>query len=137
MYNLVINLALIALGKVAADAPACNSNYRTRKEFRELLAANGQELNVEGQAFVNGVQCMANTERISGGSLWDDLARSHLDALNIHHGVASFLPWHRLYLLSAEKAMSDCTGESVSIPYWDTGLDSQAVEDSQIWYVVL
>jgi len=41
------------------------------------------------------------------------------ETVNFGHGNIGFLPWHRQYLRSFEKALSDALGEQVAIPYWD------------------
>jgi hypothetical protein len=114
-----------------AQLPTCNAPY-VRKEFRELIGP-GNVLNVEGLTFIEGVQCVMNSTGTTGGSGWDDFTRSHATATAEAHGNSRFLPWHRLFLIHMEKAMSDCIGRQVNMPYWDGTLDSQAPETSVIW----
>ena len=131
-----LTLSLLALSSVQATPPPCTATHQ-RKEFRELIVDG--KLNEEGQAFIDGVNCMAGKPSVTNPKVtqWDDLASSHYDAIMSAHGTSKFFPWHRLFLVSAEKAMSACLGggKQVSIPYWDSSLDSQSPETSMLWYV--
>jgi hypothetical protein len=136
LYCLLMHFFIVLLTSILsiyATPPPCTSQ-RTRREFRELVNPTGS-LNSEGLGFVEGVNCLAKTAGTEEGTLWDDLVKAHYDTRRESHGYAVFMPWHRLFLVSAERAMSDCIGRPVSIPYWDSALDSQAPENSQIWYV--
>ena len=45
-----------------------------------------------------------------------------------NHGYARFLPWHRLFLLAIEAAMSKCVGRPITLPYWNSALDASNVD---------
>jgi hypothetical protein len=122
---------LLILAFTTAQKPTCNSRY-VRKEFRELIGPNNT-LNAEGQTFVDAIKCVINQTGTTGGSLWDDFTTSHATANQEAHKNARFFPWHRLYLIHLEKAMSDCMQVQIAFPYWDGTLDSQAPEASVIW----
>lgn len=64
-------------------------------------------------------------------SYYDQFVQWHLeidDCLEFaYHGGPAFLPWHRIYLLEFERALSEAAGRKVSIPYWNwTDPDSTA-----------
>jgi hypothetical protein len=86
--------------KKIATPPTCETQ-RTRKNFIDLIQQDGT-LNAEGQDFIDAVLCLSGTAG-TFGSKWDDFTRTHREAASIHHGnVATFLPWHRLLLISLE-----------------------------------
>lgn len=124
-----ILLVSLLLGSCLGAGP-CSGGSRapvSRPEFRELINENNQ-LNPLGQAFIQGVNCLAREGN------WDRLSRSHTAALRPHHGTSSFLVWHRLFLATAEELMRECTGNpNVVIPYWDSGLDSASPQNSPVW----
>lgn len=138
-------LATVALTCASLTSAACNGPTYKRKEFRELIdPSNPSKLTAEGQAFIDGCLCLMNKpSAVTGGqTLWDDFTSSHTSAAGIYHTekvapystVAAFLPWHRAFLVSAERAMQQCTGNpNTFIPYWDSALDSQSPEASVLW----
>ncbi|KAJ3227351.1 hypothetical protein HK099_002417 [Clydaea vesicula] len=98
-----------------------------RREVRELMNSDRSGLNGEGQAFVDAVNCLMDSGR------WSRLKNVHTKNIAAAHNNAAFLPWHRLYLLALESEMRDCTGQSISVPYWDGTLDSQNPEGSPVF----
>lgn len=68
------------------------------------------------------------------GGCGGDLSVSFPSHLLQFSGVAAFLPWHRLFLLSLEVAIRQCTGDSsFALPWWDEAMDSQSPETSTVW----
>lgn len=52
------------------------------------------------------------------------MSHLHYAQANINHGYTRFLPWHRLFLLGMEEAMTRCLGKPVAIPYWNAAIDA-------------
>ncbi|RKP09204.1 hypothetical protein THASP1DRAFT_3510, partial [Thamnocephalis sphaerospora] len=65
-------------------------------------------------------------------SMYDRFVQVHLDNTDFAHGVPSFLPWHRKFTRDFELALQRID-PTVSVPYWDWSLDSQAPEQSPIF----
>ncbi|KAJ4027870.1 hypothetical protein NW752_000116 [Fusarium irregulare] len=120
-------LTSAALGAAAATSSQCQ-NPPKRVEWREL-GASGQ------QQYLKAVTCLQSTASelgLENATRADDFTyvHSHLDK-QIHF-VASFLPWHRLFVHVYEKALRKCGYENV-MPYWDWTIDSFDVPSSKIW----
>ncbi|KAL3895826.1 MAG: hypothetical protein SGCHY_004465 [Lobulomycetales sp.] len=125
MYILLLSF-LLGISQAAGPCSGGASTPRTRPEFRQMIT--GDQLNAQGLAFIEGVNCLARNGK------WDLLTLSHAAAVNPHHWSSSFLVWHRLFLAGAEQLMRDCTGNpNIVIPYWDSGRDSGSPENSPIW----
>lgn len=58
--------------------------------------------------------------------------RRHVEAMSVAHGSASFLPWHRLFLLEMEQALRSVV-PGVALPYWAWGRDSADLAGSAVW----
>lgn len=104
--------------QLSTRLPTCRQQY-IRKEIRELIDSNGN-LVEEGKVFIEGILCLQKSIGVSkqGATIFDDFVQAHLAATTTAHGVPAFLPWHRLYLLSAEVALRSCTGnQNITIPY--------------------
>lgn len=107
-------------------------------EFRELLKPDGSRAQaLQGNAFresvityqfedyIDGVRClMKKPGTTSGRTEWDEMSNLHLAQNDINHGYSRFLPWHRLFLLSMEEALTRCLGKPVAIPYWNSAIDA-------------
>jgi tyrosinase len=63
---------------------------------------------------------------------YDQMVKIHLDATDYAHNTAYFLPWHRGYLRTYEKALQ-AIDPSVCVPYWNWSVDSQAPEYSPVF----
>jgi hypothetical protein len=106
-----ILVILVLVGYVHAQSrPNCNTRQYVRRDAANLVQSNGQ-LTTEGLAYVRGVRCLMQNGQ------WTAQSRAHLDVQFTAHGVAAFLPWHRLFLLAIEEAMRQCTGDrNIYIP---------------------
>lgn len=81
--------------------------------------------------FFEAISVLKATDAVQGFSVYDQFVALHgavmgvltpnsgSDTVNFGHGNIGFLPWHRQYLHTFEKALSDAINEEVSIPYWD------------------
>jgi tyrosinase len=86
----------------------------------------------EKRNFVNAVLALKRS-----GS-YDDLVNTHLTFITndsdfgprIAHRCASFLPWHRRFMLDFERALQ-VVNPSVTLPYWDWTVDRTA--SSSLW----
>ncbi|KAI3660612.1 hypothetical protein MP638_000152 [Amoeboaphelidium occidentale] len=62
---------------------------------------------------------------------------SEYPEINVAHGSASFLPWHRMYLQVTEMAMQTFSNNSsIGIPYWNWTIDADIDRGpiaSEIW----
>ena len=72
------------------------------------------------QTWRDGVRLL---KAASGNVSWANFAAIHGDANSFNlcpHGNWYFLPWHRAYLLSYERAVRQLTGNNdFALPYWD------------------
>lgn len=124
-------LVSLVLADVCLAAPPCTKGPSIpRKEFRQLTTA-------EWKAFAQAVTALkAEVRPTPSGSIstYDTLVKIHIDNANGTHGFASSLPWHRRYLREFEKHLQRVSGNnSITIPYWNTQLDSQAPDTSPIF----
>jgi tyrosinase len=78
------------------------------------------------QTWRDGVRLL---KAASGNVSWANFAAIHGDANNFNlcpHGNWYFLPWHRAYLLTYERAVRQLTGNNdFALPYWDWTADRQ------------
>ncbi|KAJ8327608.1 hypothetical protein BDV3_003410 [Batrachochytrium dendrobatidis] len=123
-------LALAIAIPSALVAGTC-TNPLIRREWRELT--ENQQID-----YLNAVICLKMAPSklgptINSPSRYDDVSRTHFRALDIAHGSAIFLPWHRLFLSTYEKVLRTECGYTGTLPYWDWTVDSQAPESSSLW----
>ncbi|EWG41477.1 hypothetical protein FVEG_03589 [Fusarium verticillioides 7600] len=95
-----------------------------------------RELNItQKQDYISAVVCL--TERKSrfepGSSRYDDFAYMHVFEGTVTHYAASFLPWHRYFIHTYEKALIEECGFKGSLPYWDWALDAHDLAASPIF----
>ncbi|KAI1335928.1 hypothetical protein F5Y15DRAFT_419386 [Xylariaceae sp. FL0016] len=96
-----------------------------RREWRSLTA-------IEKHEYITAVKCLYETPSLMGlHSRLDDFTYVHVsqDA----HDVASFLPWHRMFLHLYEQSLAQHCGFKHQLPYWDWSLDWQNLTGSSIW----
>ena len=114
----------------ATPVPTQNPNHctnpRLRKEWRELSTS-------EQSRFMNAVQALKRSPSQMGTSnRYEDFVAIHTQFKDVAHGTSQFFPWHRKYLLDFENALRQIDS-SVTLPYWDEGLDSQNPASSPIF----
>lgn len=80
----------------------CSQN-RVRKEYRDMTAS-------EWSDFVRALNSVDFEV--------DRWTRMHLEHVGEAHGVASFFPWHRCFLMAWENRLRDFV-PNVTVPYWD------------------
>jgi len=100
------------------------AQVRVRMEVRELIRPDGSR--AQGlQDFIDGVRCVMNMRGTTRGrSEWDEMSSLHFSQAGLNHGFTRFLPWHRLFLLGMEEAMTRCLRRPVTIPYWNSAIDA-------------
>ncbi|KAJ4480286.1 Di-copper centre-containing protein [Lentinula aciculospora] len=69
----------------------------------------------------------------TSASFWDDISYIHMD-LNVKiHQMGMFLPFHRWFVHSVEKAMVEKYGFSGGFPYWNWTIDAPDFYKSSWW----
>jgi len=101
----------------AVDA-AC-TNTLVHKEFRDLTDA-------ERTAFMNVLTKLYAT------SEWTKLTQIHEQYKAMSHNEPAFLPWHRGFMIYFQNLVHTVDA-SVTVPYFDFSIDSQAPWKSVIW----
>ena len=116
---------VIGAGIIAANMTGLEALAQGAPKLRRSLhgmAPNDPIL----QAWRDGV---GQLKAASGNVSWASFAAIHGDANNFNlcpHGNWYFLPWHRAYLLSYERAVRQLTGNNdFALPYWDWTEDRQ------------
>ncbi|KAK7037335.1 hypothetical protein VNI00_011326 [Paramarasmius palmivorus] len=110
--------------ELEARQTGCES-LRVRKEWRELSSS-------EQAAYHQAVKCLMSTpsRRYPGEdnvvNRADDFTRTHMLVNGVAHFTATFLPFHRWFVLQYETALrSDC-GYTGPLPYWDWTIDADS-----------
>ncbi len=95
---------------------------RVRKNVKNLTAQ-------EKADFVNAIKLLKTkpSPYESGINYYDQFVKWHYLAFFCGvnspmipgHQNPAFLPWHRCYLSLFEKALSDVSGKTINLPYWD------------------
>nr|KAJ3415599.1 hypothetical protein HK105_001460 [Polyrhizophydium stewartii] len=129
---LISLVALVPLIAAATTQPsAACAKPAVRREWRELTAA-------EQTNYIDAVLCLKSQKSklprsAKSPSRFDDVAYTHMMALDVAHSSALFLPWHRAYLAAYESILQSECGYKGTLPYWDWTVDSQAPEKSVLW----
>ncbi|KAJ3515549.1 hypothetical protein NLJ89_g1692 [Agrocybe chaxingu] len=102
-----------------------------RKEWRVL--SDGEKV-----AYTGAVKCLMslpaqNPALPEAKTRFDEFQALHLHLADNVHRVGQFLPWHRQYLLSYERALRNECGYQAATPYWDWSLDAYNISASPIW----
>jgi tyrosinase len=66
-----------------------------------------------------------------GPTMWDWLTKTNIDHQDIVRNGSAFLPYNRYFLITLEDALMRINPD-VSIPYWDSGLDSARPDASPV-----
>jgi len=104
--------ALVAMASMLGCQPS------VRKDVKDLTAE-------EKARYVEAVLALKDMPSPFDPDLsyYDQFVSWHLDIndclLYAYHGGPAFLPWHRIYLLEFERALSAAAGEKISVPYWN------------------
>jgi tyrosinase len=110
---------------VLAVVVALSAGQRTRREIREVM--NGRSPGQGMQDYLDGVKCLQQMKGGAGKATeWDEFSNVHYSDAKWNHGYPRFLPWHRLFLIGLEKAMSDCTKRSITLPWWNWAIDASS-----------
>lgn len=67
------------------------------------------------------------------GSWYDWYVWVHEVAAPLYHQCPLFLPWHRLFIMSFEKSLSERLGKDFALPYWDWANDAAEPESAHLW----
>jgi tyrosinase len=90
----------------------------------------------EKQAYTDAAVCLTKIPSRLGpvpSTLHDDFSWVHNTlALKIHL-VAAFLPWHRLFVHTYEKALQTECGYTGTMLYWDWVKDAEAPASASVW----
>ncbi|KAJ3378998.1 hypothetical protein HDU92_006985 [Lobulomyces angularis] len=123
-FELILYTTL-AISASGLTLPSTCGQNKIRKEWRELTTD-------EKTNYVNAVKALkALPSTMNQGNKYEDFAYIHDLHKNTIHSVASFLPWHRLFLKDFENELQKID-PSVNLPYWQWSVDSQAPENSPI-----
>jgi tyrosinase len=116
---------MIGAGVIAANLTGIEAWAQGAPKLRRSLhgmAPNDPIL----QTWRDGVRLL---KAASGNVSWANFAAIHGNANDFNlcpHGNWYFLPWHRAYLLTYERAVRSLTGNNdFALPYWDWTLDRQ------------
>lgn len=135
---LVDGLAKVSEREIAARAngsvPTCTHEKLTfRREYGALSRA-------EKLDYVRAVQCLQTLPprtpaNVSSGarSRFDDFIVVHIQQTLSIHFSGIFLPWHRWFMHSYEKALREECGYKGYQPYWDWPKYAAAPQDSPIF----
>ncbi|KPM45912.1 hypothetical protein AK830_g692 [Neonectria ditissima] len=114
--------------------PACTpKSLILRREYGSLSER-------ERLAYVNAVKCLqhlpartpANVS-LGAKSRFDDFVVVHIQQTRTIHFTGNFMPWHRWFLYTYEKALQDECGYKGYQPYWDWPKYASAPEKSPIF----
>jgi tyrosinase len=116
---------VIGAGLIAGNMTGMQALAQGAPKLRRSL--HGMALNDPIlQTWRDGVRLL---KAATGNVSWANFAAIHGDANSFNlcpHGNWYFLPWHRAYLLSYERAVRQLTGNNdFALPYWDWTLDRQ------------
>ncbi|KAI9297837.1 Di-copper centre-containing protein, partial [Neoconidiobolus thromboides FSU 785] len=111
----IISLFLTSINTLATLQGPCLTIVK-RKEIRQLSPS-------ELSKFINA------TLQLKQKGVLDEYSKIHLDHTEVAHNVGGFLPWHRYFLKQLELQLIQID-PSITLPYWDWTLDSQAPERS-------
>ncbi|KAH7309833.1 monooxygenase [Stachybotrys elegans] len=90
----------------------------------------------ERAAYIDAALCLTTKpSRLGHASttLHDDFAWVHNQLDREIHGVAAFLPWHRLFVHVYETALKTECGYTGTAMYWDWVKDSGAPASASVW----
>lgn len=141
----LLSLAIVALfSATALTAPvediSATSGYAKsktlcknpikRKEWRQLT-------NREKSAYIQAVKCLQQKPTIYGVgtaipgavSRFDDFHGVHISQTMSIHFVGHFLPWHRYFVATYEKALREECHYTGAQPYWDWSIDADKGTD--------
>ncbi|KAH9484983.1 Tyrosinase P [Psilocybe cubensis] len=95
----------------------CSMGLQQRREWRTLS-------NPEKADYISAVKCLqAHPSRDpaipEARTRFDEFQAHHIMIADKVHNLGQFLPWHRHYLRSYEKALRNECGYNGSFPYWD------------------
>ncbi|KAI8865590.1 Di-copper centre-containing protein, partial [Ramicandelaber brevisporus] len=103
----------------AETATAKCTNPLLRKEIRQL----------DDKEFATLISAFRKMKEATGPNSLDYLSHMHMDNAMAVHGNPTFLVWHRRYLRAFEEGLR-AHEPTVTVPYWDWGVDAQAPEQS-------
>src|SRR5215208_4216247 len=123
--DMLLQGCVIGAGVIAANTPGIVALAQAGPKLRRSLhgmAPNDPIL----QSWRDGVRLL---KAASGNLSWTSFANIHGNATDFNlcpHGNWYFLPWHRAYLVSYERAVRQLTGNNdFALPYWDWTEDRQ------------
>lgn len=106
----------------------CGDSPRVRKEAGSLTAAEWATY----QRAVMGLHQRETSGKRATLDWFEHFIQMHGAYRRSAHNGAHFLAWHRLFLLAYENALRSVE-PTVTIPYWDWSMDSQALEMAPVW----
>lgn len=143
-YHTLTSKALAdGLAKLTAREAAAHANGTTPSCTHDKLVFRreyGALSHAEKLDYVKAVQCLqtlpARTPaNVSSGarSRFDDFVVVHIQQTLTIHFTGNFMPWHRWFVYSYEKALRDECGYKGYQPYWDWPRYAAAPQDSPIF----
>ena len=125
--NVMLQGCVIGAGVIAANVPGIVALAQAQPPLRRSL--HGMALNDPIlQTWRDGVRLL-KARPASNPVSWASFANIHGTAFAwglCPHGNWYFLPWHRAYLVSYERAVRQLTGNNdFALPYWDWTADRQ------------
>lgn len=111
--------------EISSPLTICLNGNQPRREFRTLS-------DTERQHFLDVLSQLTLRPAPDQPSFIDSLAKQHGRQVYLTHGYAVSLPWHRYFLVQLETELQK-RDPTLTLPYWDTSLDSQQPEFALVW----
>ncbi|XEV04882.1 hypothetical protein FSHL1_010169 [Fusarium sambucinum] len=128
VLSVISVVGVIVLWQIWTKATPNCIHPAKRKEWRQLSTN-------EKYGYIQAVICLSEKESLfePGSSRYDDFAYMHVFEGTDTHYAAAFLPWHRYFIHTFEKALIEECEFHGSLPYWDWALDAHDLAASPIF----
>ncbi|KAH7304751.1 hypothetical protein B0I35DRAFT_454600 [Stachybotrys elegans] len=126
----------VATISVATALPSVSRARQAGCSSPEIRKSWNDANDAERGAYLDAAVCLTTKpSRLghTGTTIHDDFAWVHNKLFRDIHGVAAFLPWHRLFVQAYEAALRTECGYPGSAMYWDWVRDSAAPSLASVW----